>query len=102
VRMQPGVELSVGKRQWLVINNVFGYLAKGQGHRGEHQDAGHQVQTQKTLCGKLRHECRTETSICRINFEITSRGKIFRLPFEISHLSLTTAGSFEWQMVSVK
>ena len=72
--MQPGAELCVCDGQGLVLDNVFGYLREGQGHRGEHQDAGDKVQTEETVCGKLFiHEwCRTDILICRIDFKITS------------------------------
>ena len=51
--VQPGAELGVCNRQWLVLDNVFRYLAEDQGHRGEDQDAGDKGRTEIALCGNL-------------------------------------------------
>jgi hypothetical protein len=51
LRVQPGAELGVCHCQWLVTENIFGYLGKDQGHGGEDQNAGREVRTQKAFRG---------------------------------------------------
>lgn len=41
-----------------MVDNVFGDLAKGQGHCGEDEEAGDKLQSEKTLGVRfLLHEC---------------------------------------------
>lgn len=51
--MQPGAELGISNRYWLVIDNVFGYFTQREGHDGEDKNAGDKVQTQETFCVKM-------------------------------------------------
>ncbi len=56
-----------------MIDNVFGYFAKDQGHYGEEEDACDEVRAEKTFCVRFLHESVGQTE------------EIFHITFLILH-----------------
>ena len=90
MRVKERAELCVCDCQWLVLDNVFGYLRERQGHRREYHDAGDKVQTEEALCGKLfLHEwCRTDILVCPSKpFSVAGLKDRFSMPKQVSTTS---------------